>query len=234
MESIMSNSPRVAMILAGCGVYDGSEIQEAVACIFALSAAGAETVFFAPDKVQAHVIDHTTGQPMEESRNVLVEAARIARGNITPLAGLDARDFDALVIPGGFGAAKNLCTFAFDGEKMTVEPDVDAAMRAFREAGKPIGMCCIAPVIAAKSLGSKEHPPSLTLGADSEAAESAVAMGASHQVRAVDQIAEDNTHNLITAPAYMYGDASPHEIQAGITKMIESVLQRVTAFSSKP
>jgi enhancing lycopene biosynthesis protein 2 len=223
----MSHPPRVALVLSGCGVYDGSEIQEAVACIFALSKAGAHTGFFAPDKDQAHVIDHRTGQPADETRNVLTEAARIARGDIAPLADLAASDFDAVIFPGGFGAAKNLCSFAFDGDGMSVDADAERVINDFRAAGKPIGMCCIAPVLAAKVLSTPDAPATVTLGAASDASAAAEAMGATHAERAVTEIAVDDANALTTAPAYMYGEAAPHEVQEGIEKMVASVLERV-------
>lgn len=229
----MPNQTRVAMILSGCGVYDGSEIQEAVACIFALSEAGAQTSFFAPDKQQAHVIDHTTGNPTEETRNVLIEAARIARGNISPLAELDPNNFDALLIPGGFGAAKNLCTFAFDGEAMTIDDSVSQAVSNFQSQQKPIGMCCIAPVIAAKAMSTPEHAASITLGGPSEAAAAAQTMGATHIETPVDSIVTDEHFNLVTAPAYMYGDAAPHMVKAGIDKMIQSLLERAQTAAAR-
>jgi len=225
----MPNQPRVALILAGCGVYDGSEIQEAVACIFALDQADARVTFFAPDKPQAHVIDHTTGEPTQESRNVLIESARIARGHVQPLDQLDARNLDAPLIPGGIGAAKNPCTFASDGPDMTVDSQVEQAVKEFTQHDKPIGMCCIAPIIAAKALSSPGKPATLTLGGPSDAATAATTLGAQHIETAVDQTATDDNLNLVTAPAYMYGDATPSQVKAGIDKMIHSVLSRINA-----
>ena len=141
-------APKVGVLLAGAGVYDGSEVHEASAVLVHLSRAAAEVSIYAPDWDQMHVIDHTKGEAAAETRNVLAESARIARGAIAPLSALDAADHDALIVPGGFGAAKNLCDFAVAGADMAVRPEVEAALRAFHAAGKPIGLCCIAPVLA--------------------------------------------------------------------------------------
>ncbi len=141
---------KVGVVLAGCGVYDGTEIHEAVLTLLALDQRGATAVMAAPDKEQAHVINHRTGEVDPTPRNVLVEAARIARGKVRPLAELHAADIDALIFPGGFGAAKNLGSFAFDGAAMTVDPDVARLVAEVRAAKKPIGFLCIAPTLAAK------------------------------------------------------------------------------------
>ncbi|XP_049566379.1 glutamine amidotransferase-like class 1 domain-containing protein 3, mitochondrial isoform X1 [Orcinus orca] len=156
---------RVAVVLSGCGVYDGTELHEASSILVHLSRAGAEVQIFAPDIPQMHVIDHTKGQPSEgETRNVLTESARIARGKITDLAKLSAANHDAAVFPGGFGAAKNLSTFAVDGGDCKVNKDVERVLKEFHQAGKPIGLCCIAPVLAAKVLRSVE----VTVGHEQE------------------------------------------------------------------
>ena len=155
--------PKVGVVLSGCGVYDGAEIHESVLTLLALDRAGAEAVCLAPDVAQRHVVNHLTGQPAEgETRNVLVEAARIARGKVRSLAGFDAGTLDALVLPGGFGAAKNLCDFAFRGADCEVHPEVARVVRAVHAAGKPVGAVCIAPVILARLLGAES--PQLTIG----------------------------------------------------------------------
>jgi Uncharacterized protein involved in an early stage of isoprenoid biosynthesis len=157
--------PKVGVVLSGCGVYDGAEVHESVLTLLALDRAGAEAVCLAPDAAQRHVVNHLTGQPAEgESRNVLVEAARIARGKVKSLAGFDPAPLDALVLPGGFGAAKNLCDFAFRGADCDVNPEVARVVRAVHAAGKPVGAVCIAPVILAKLLGAEK--PKLTIGTD--------------------------------------------------------------------
>jgi len=221
---------RVAMILSGCGVYDGSEIHETVSVLLHLSMAGVSVQCFAPDIAQAHVINHAKGQPAEgEKRNVLTESARIARGDIQALSSLNAEDFDCLILPGGFGAAKNLCTFAFDGANCTVNPEVERAIRAFHASSKPIGMCCIAPVIAAKVLGTAGGGPGceVTIGSDADTAAAIESMGASHSEYPVTEAHIDEANRLVTAPAYMYGDAPIHEVHAGIGDMVTKTLDLV-------
>ncbi|MFI4854949.1 MAG: isoprenoid biosynthesis glyoxalase ElbB [Phycisphaerales bacterium JB065] len=219
--------PRVAVILSGCGVFDGSEIHESVCVLLHLSQAGAETTCFAPNTPQAHVVDHLAGAPVEgESRQVLTESARIARGEIRDLAMLRADEFDALIFPGGFGAAKNLCTFAFDGAACTVQPEVERVFNDFHRSEKPIGMCCIAPVIAAKLLGTASGGPgcTVTIGCDPEAVQAIEAMGATHAVQPVTQACIDEKNLLVTAPAYMYGEAKIHEVSEGIGQMVSRTL----------
>ncbi len=157
---------KVALILSGCGVYDGAEIQEACAALLALHRAGAEVTACAPSGDQMHVINHLAGEPAAgESRNILMESARIVRGEIKPLADLDPVDFDCVVLPGGFGAAKNLCNFATEGDRCTVHPEVESFLREANNVGKPIGAMCIAPVILARVFGADLHPD-LTIGTD--------------------------------------------------------------------
>ncbi|NP_001120061.1 uncharacterized protein LOC100145051 [Xenopus tropicalis] len=155
---------KVAVILAGCGVYDGSEIHESSAVYVHLSRAGAQTEFFAPNTDQMHVVSHTKGQPTKETRNVLEESARIARGNIKDLKDLDVSEYDAVIIPGGFGVAKNLSTWAVKGKDCSVAKEVEAVIKGFHGAKKPIGLCCISPVLAAKLFPGCE----LTVGCDTE------------------------------------------------------------------
>ncbi|XP_053792621.1 glutamine amidotransferase-like class 1 domain-containing protein 3, mitochondrial isoform X2 [Vidua chalybeata] len=168
---------RVALVLAGCGVFDGSEIHEASAALVHLSRSGAEVKIFAPNIEQRDVVNHLKGSPAEEKRNVLVESARLARGNIQDLAELNASEFDAVIFPGGFGVAKNLCSWAVDGKNCTVNEHVNSTLQAFHSAKKPIGLCCISPVLAAKVFpgcevtvgqdknvdGRKEKPKSLEI-----------------------------------------------------------------------
>lgn len=154
---------RAAVVLAGCGVYDGSEITEAVSMLIALSTHGAKYQVFAPNVDQAHVVNHTNGSEMSEKRNVLVESARIARGDVKDLATINSSDFDALLFPGGFGAAKNLSDFGFKGGDMTVNPDVEKALKSFHQSSKVIGLACISPIIAARVFGTKFGGPGVTL-----------------------------------------------------------------------
>jgi enhancing lycopene biosynthesis protein 2 len=224
-------SANVAVILCGSGRADGSEIHESVSCLIHLARLGASYSCFAPDAPQADVVNHLTGKPTSESRNMLVEAARIARGEIQPLDRLNPEDFDALVFPGGFGAAKNLCTFAKDGANCTVRPDVERLLKAFHAAHKPVGMCCIAPVIGAKVLGKARGGPgvSITLGQPGPAADAVASMGAMHQPRAVTEACIDDTNRLATSPAYMDDAANPWQVYQGIGQMIEAVVSMVRA-----
>ena len=218
----------VAVILCGCGRADGSEIHESVSVLIHLDRAGLSYQCFAPDALQAEVVDHVTGKPVAESRNMLVEAARIARGEIKPLSQLDAAAFSAVAFPGGFGAAKNLCTFARDGADCTVRPDVAAVIRAFHEHKKPIALVCIAPIIAAKVLGTAAGGPgcSITLGGPGDAANAAAAMGATPITKAVTEAYVDETRRILTTPAYMC-DTGPHGVFTGVGKMIDALAAMV-------
>lgn len=222
-------STQVAVVLSGCGVYDGTEVHEASAVLTHLSRHGAEVAMFAPDKDQMHVIDHTAGAPMEETRNVLKESARIARGNISALQMLDVEKFDILLIPGGFGAAKNLSSFATKGADMTVDAGLAEIVKKFHADGKAIGMCCIAPTIAAKLIPGVE----VTVGGATEedgkwpysgTAGAIEAMGGVHVVTTVDQCHVDSKHKVVTTAAYMCNTAM-HEIYDGIGEMVSSVLK---------
>ena len=214
--------PHIAVILAGCGVYDGAEINEAVLSLLALEQQGASYQIFAPDMEQMHVINHLTGEPAEgETRNVLVEAARIARGNIKPITEAQVEAFDALLVPGGFGAAKNLCDFAAAGTGMTVQPDFLALGRAFHAAGKPIGLICIAPVMAAALCGEGSQ---CTIGDDAETAAAIEAMGGAHLQCPVSEARVDEARKLVTTPAYMLA-GSVSEAYAGISDCVKEVLR---------
>ncbi len=216
----MADKPKVAVVLSGCGVYDGAEIHEAVLTLLALDRQGAEVACFAPNVAQAHVINHLTGQPAEgESRNVLVEAARIARGAIGDLATYRAADFDALIFPGGFGAAKNLSTFAFAGPAMEVNPDVERAIRDTRAAGKPIGALCIAPTLLARLLA----PVRVTIGGDAGVAAAIEAMGGHHVVTGHGAVVVDAEARVATTPCYML-DATISQIEAGASAVVAAVL----------
>jgi enhancing lycopene biosynthesis protein 2 len=212
---------KVAVILSGCGVYDGAEIHESVLALLRLSQRGAEVQCFAPDIPQHHVINHLTGQESAESRNVLVEAARIARGKIRDVRELQAADYDALVIPGGFGAAKNLSDFAFRGASCAVQPDVLAAARGFAAAHKPVGLICIAPALAARIYGAGVQ---CTIGNDPDTAAMLADMGAEHVECAVDDVVVDAQRKLVTTPAYMLAK-SLAEAASGINKLVDRVLE---------
>jgi enhancing lycopene biosynthesis protein 2 len=216
----MTKSPRIAVVLSGCGVYDGSEIHEAVLTLLALDRQGARAQCFAPDVPQHHVVDHLTGQESGESRNVLVESARIARGQIRDLKEFKADEFDGIIFPGGFGAAKNLSSFAFDGADCTVNPDVSAAITAMRERGKPIGALCISPAIMAKVLGQVD----LTIGSDADTAAALTRLGAHHVTASHGEVVVDRRAKLATTPCYML-DASIRQIADGADNVVRAVLE---------
>jgi len=212
---------KVAVILSGCGVYDGAEIHESVLALLRLSQRGAQVQCFAPDIPQHHVINHLTGAESGESRNVLVESARIARGQVRDVRELQAADFDALIVPGGFGAAKNLSDFAWRGASCAVQPDVLAAARGFAAAHKPVGLICIAPALAARIYGAGVQ---CTIGHDPETAAKLTDMGAEHIDCTVEDIVVDAQRKLVTTPAYMLAK-SLAEAASGINKLVDRVLE---------
>ena len=214
-------SKKIAVILSGCGVYDGAEIHESVITLLRLDQRGAQVQCFAPNIAQLHVINHLSGEEMPESRNVLVESARIARGNIKDIREASVDDFDALIVPGGFGAAKNLSNFAVEGAACSVQPDVLALTEAFAEAGKPVGLICISPALAAKIYGPGV---TCTIGNDAETAAAMNKMGATHADCAVSDIVEDKARKLVSTPAYMLAQ-SISEAASGINKLVDRVLE---------
>jgi enhancing lycopene biosynthesis protein 2 len=211
-----------AIILAGCGVYDGAEIHEAVMAMYAVMKSGAEYQLFAPDIAQHHVVNHLTGAEMPETRNVLVESARIARGKIKPLTDLDMRSFDALLFPGGFGVAKNLCSFAFKGADCEVHPQVSKVVREAVSLRKPVGALCISPVILAKVLGEVE----ITIGSDTGTAAAVEKMGAKHRNTSHGQVVTDTRHKVFTTPCYML-DATILQIAEGADNIVKAVLKEM-------
>ncbi|MDX2016825.1 MAG: isoprenoid biosynthesis glyoxalase ElbB [Planctomycetota bacterium] len=219
-------SKKVAVVLAGCGRGDGSEIHESVSALIHLSRHRAQYSCFAPDIAQSDVVNHVTGEPSKgETRNCMVEAARISRGQIAPLATLDVDAFDAVIFPGGFGAAKNLSTFARDGAECSVLPDVARVIKGFHASRKPIGLICIAPVLGAKVLGLASGGPgcTITLGADEGANAQASKMGAKAVNRWSTESYTDEAHKVVTTPAYMC-DAKPFEVYEGIGRLVDSVI----------
>ena len=215
------NIKKVALVLAGCGVYDGSEIHEAVITLLNLQKNNAQVSFFAPDVMQMHTINHAEGKEETCNRNVLVESARIARGNIAPLSQFDATEFDALVFPGGFGAAKNLSDFAVKGAEMSVNKDVENAISAMQKLGKKIGFICIAPVIAAKTIANKVK---ITIGNDPQVAQAINTMGAEHVNCTADSFVYDEKFNVYSTPAYMLAENTA-QLDAGIGSMIAEMLK---------
>lgn len=213
---------KVAVILAGCGHIDGAEIHEATLTLLALDDAGAHYQCLAPDAAQAHVVNHLTRTEAKgESRNVLVEAARIARGNVIDVAKADAGDFDALIIPGGNGAAKNLCSFAAKGADMSVNADVARLAKAMHAAGKPVGLICIAPVMAPLLFGKGVK---CTIGNDPGTAAAIAKMGGVHVPCPVNECVVDEARKVVTTPAYMLAQRIS-ETNAGIRRLVQEVLR---------
>ncbi|MBN2174591.1 MAG: isoprenoid biosynthesis glyoxalase ElbB [Bacteroidales bacterium] len=211
---------KFAVVLSGCGVFDGAEIHEATLTLLAIAEKGAEYQVFAPNIPQHHVINHITGEEMKESRNVLVESARIARGNIKDLREYKAVDYDALIFPGGFGAAKNLCDFAFKGADCKVNDEVIRAVKETAEKKKPIGALCISPVILAKIFGDID----VTIGQDAGTAQAVEKMGATHKSTTHGEVVIDEKNNLFTTPCYML-DATIVDIKNGATNIVEAMLR---------
>ena len=211
---------RVGVVLSGCGVYDGAEIHESVITLLALARQGAQAVCFAPDKNQSEVINHLTGEPMAETRNILIEAARIARGAIQPLSEAKADELDALIVPGGFGAAKNLSSFASQGSECHVDVSLQALAQQMHAAGKPLGFICIAPSLLTKIF---DFPLRLTIGTDIDTAEAIEEMGGEHVPCPVDDIVVDEENKVVTTPAYMLAEDIA-QAATGIEKLVERVL----------
>jgi enhancing lycopene biosynthesis protein 2 len=216
---------KVAVCLSGCGVFDGAEIHESVITLLALDRAGAEVFCIAPDMAQMHVVDHQQGVVAEgESRDVLVESARIARGEVRPVASVSTQDFDALILPGGFGAAKNLCDFAVAGGAAKCHPDVAELLRASLDDGKPLGLMCIAPVVIASALHGSGISLELTIGTDADTNAGLEALGAKPQPHAADEIHVDVERKVVTTPAYMMA-GSIAEAAIGIEKLVAKVVE---------
>lgn len=214
---------RVGIVLSGCGVFDGAEIHEAVLTLLAVDRAGAEAVCFAPDKPQSDVVNHLTGDVTSENRNVLVESARIARGKIQPLSAADAQQLDALIVPGGFGSAKNLSDFATRGAACEVDENLQMLAQEIHKQNKPIGFICISPALLPRLLG---EPVKITIGNDIETAESIEKMGGIHVPCPVDDIVVDEARKIVTTPAYMLAN-SISETAKGIDKLVARVVDLI-------
>ena len=212
---------KVAVILSGCGVFDGTEIQEAVLTLLYIAKAGASYQCFAPDINQMHVLDHMKGEEMPETRNVMIESSRICRGNIKPVSALDSADFDALIVPGGFGAAKNLSTFATEGANCSIEPMTLKAFKSFAEAKKPAGYICIAPAMIPLVYGAGAKA---TIGNDNDTATAINKMGGAHEQCKVNDITIDHDNKLVSTPAYMLAE-SILDADAGISKLVTQVIK---------
>jgi len=214
---------QVGVILAGCGYLDGAEIQEAVLTLLALDKAKVEIHCLAPDIEQMHVVNHFTGQPTNEKRSVLVEAARIARGNILDVKMIKADDLDALIIPGGYGVVKNISTYATKGIDCDINPDVAALVQEMAKAKKPIGAICIAPAMIAKILGGLCIKATLTIGTEEPTASDIGRMGCIHKKSRVTDIVTDRKNKIVSTPAYMLGPSISH-VAKGIDKLVKEVV----------
>lgn len=223
---------KIGVLLSGCGVYDGSEIQEAVFTLLAIDENQAEAICFAPDIEQHHVINHRTGEEMDEIRNVLTESARIARGNIGSLAGVNSDDIDALVIPGGFGAAKNLTKWAFEGPDGEILPDVKRIINEMVANGKPVAGLCMGPTVIAKALESSGVKVTLTVGTTEapspyEIGEISAGMekaGATAVMKTIEEIEVDHDNLIVSAPCYMM-DATVTQIRNNIKDAIDKLVE---------
>ena len=211
-----------AVIISGCGVYDGAEIQETIMTLLAIDKNGGTYEIFAPDVKQHHVVNHITGEEMNETRNVLIESARIARGNIRSLDDYDINDFDALILPGGFGVAKNLCTYAFDGTDCNVDRVVEKVIKDTHAAGKPIGALCISPVLITKILGEVD----VTIGEDKTTALHIEEMGGVHFTTRNGEVVIDNKNRVVTNPCYML-EASISDIANGAENVVKSIIELI-------
>jgi len=214
---------KIALVLCGSGFKDGSEIRESVAVLWGLSRLGAQVQCFAPNRPQTDVINCLTGKPSSgENRNMLTEKARIARGEIQPLTQLRASQFDAIIIPGGFGVAKNLCTFASEGSKGKVLQELKDVLLEFHDSNKPIGAVCIAPAVIALTFPGKHFE--MTVGGSSEAAQEIEKLGHKHISTLASQCHIDHKNKIITTAAYMC-EAPLHEIFEGVRQLTEEIVK---------
>jgi len=221
---------KIGVLLSGCGVYDGAEIQEAVLTLLSIEEMGAEAVCISINENQHHVVNHATGEEMEESRNMLIESARIARGNITDIADIDPVDIDALVIPGGFGSAKNLTTWAFSGPDGTILPSVKLLLVNMVNIGKPIAALCVSPVVVSKAFEGSKVSPLMTIGTDQESSpydikgfsDGMEKTGMRTEMKSISEICVDKENKIVTAPCYMM-DASILDIRKNVRSALEAL-----------
>ena len=225
-----SNTPlsirplKVGVLLSGCGVFDGAEIHESTLALLELDRQGARTVCLAPDRPQRELVDHLTRKALVGSRNTLQESARIARGNIRPLSGFSIDDIDALVIPGGWGVGKNLCSYLIDGVDCTVDSDVALLINSLLDAGKPIGAICLAAVLIARVASSRGAHPRLTVGSNEKVAADLIAMGAENVPCDETGIVVDTSLRIVSTPAYM---CTPRisQVACGTEKLVQRLLE---------
>ena len=214
---------KIGICLSGCGVNDGAEIHESVITALALDRAGANIIYTAPNVMQTKVVDHYSGNDMNESRNVLVESARIARGDITDLAELTAENMDGLIFTGGFGAALNLCDFALKGADSEIQPDVNRIVQEMMAAKKPLGFICIAPALFARAAKNADKTVKITIGNDQTTADQIEKLGSQHEICDVDNFVLDQENKIVSTPAYMLaGNIS--EAASGIEKLVHKIL----------
>jgi enhancing lycopene biosynthesis protein 2 len=223
---------KIGVILSGSGVYDGSEIHEATLCLLAIARQGGQAVCMAPNKDQHHVIDHTKGEEMEENRNVLIESARIARGDIQDISNVQMKDLDALMIPGGFGAAKNLSSWAFDGPKAEIDTHVKRLILECLKSKKPLGAMCMGPTLIALATQGTDTHVTLTVGSDEADSPYDIAgisagmksLGSIPVMKTVHQIAVDTENHVVTAPCYMM-EASILDVHGNIEALTEKLFE---------
>jgi enhancing lycopene biosynthesis protein 2 len=221
---------KIGVLLSGCGVYDGAEIQEAVLTLLSIEEMGAEAVCISVNENQHHVVNHVTGEEMEESRNMLIESARIARGNITDILEIDPVDIDALVIPGGFGSAKNFTTWAFSGPDGTILPSVKLLLVNMVNIGKPIAALCVSPVVVSKAFEGSTISPLMTIGTDKESSpydikgfsDGMEKTGMRTEMKSISEICIDKENKIVTAPCYMM-DASILDIRKNVRSALEAL-----------
>lgn len=219
-------SKKIGVILSGCGHLDGAEIQESVLTLLAIDREGAQAVCMAPDIDQMHVINHISQEEMPGIRNVLTEASRIARGQIQDIKTVSVSDLDALILPGGYGTAKNLSDFALKGSDCRVQADVAHLLRDFLKSEKPIGVICIAPALIAKVSQDTGNKVTLTIGNNAETIAAFEKMGVTHTKSPVDEIVIDKTHKIVSTPAYMLPDRLS-KIEKGISKLVHAVIEMI-------
>lgn len=225
----MESKKTVLVLLAGCGAKDGAEIHESVLTLLSLDKEGLNYQCAAPNKEQKHVLNFIDDSEMNEKRNILTEAARIARGDIRDLATVSMKDYDALVIPGGFGVAKNFCSFAFDGPNANVDPDLKKIIQEAYEQKKPISAICVSPALVALSLAEKNSNITLTLGTDKDANQALETIGVKSKECLSTECIIDEENKITSSPAYMHGDSRISELEAGISKCIKAMAQMLRA-----
>ena len=214
---------KIGVCLSGCGVNDGAEIHESVITVLSLDRAGANIIYTAPNVIQTKVVDHYSGNDMNEKRNVLVESARIARGEITDLAKLTADDMDGLIFPGGFGATLNLCDFALKGADCDIHPEVNRIIGEMLTANKPLGFICIAPALFARAAKNAGKTAIITIGNDQATADQIEKLGSQHIACTVDNFIVDEDNKIVSTPAYMLA-GSISEAALGIEKLVQKIL----------